>query len=152
MLAEICMASLLMLFAYGWTLSFQDIDWDNNLEFFVPVGSIIIALHLVLAAMTYIDFDSYHKYHDFAGVQGVLLLILRLILFSYYIYCIQKNKSTIPKRSQEIYRAFLILGCLYFSIVPFSLISSYLLPEYQRQYYFCMMANGAQAITATIIL
>jgi hypothetical protein len=94
MLAEICMASLLMLFAYGWTLSFQDIDWDNNLEFYVPVGSIIIALHLVLAAMTYIDFDSYHKYHDFAGVQGILLLILRVLLFSYYIYCIQKNKNT----------------------------------------------------------
>ena len=82
------MASLLMLFAYGWTLSFQDIDWDNNLEFYVPVGSIMIALHLVLAAMTYIDLDSYHKYHDFAGIQGVLLVILRVLLFSYYIYCI----------------------------------------------------------------
>jgi len=68
MLAEIGLESLFMLFAYGWTLSFQDIDWDNNLEFYLPVGSIVIAVHLVLAAMTYIDVDAYHKYHDFSGV------------------------------------------------------------------------------------
>jgi len=27
----------------------------------------MIAVHLVLAAMTYIDVDASHKYHDFAG-------------------------------------------------------------------------------------
>ncbi len=132
MLAEIGMASLFMLFAYGWTFSFQDIDWDNNLEFYIPVGSIMIALHLVLAAMTYIDFDAYHKYHDFAGIQGFLLVLLRVLLFAYFVYCIQQNKASIPKRSQEIYRAFMMLGCLYFMIVPGSVLSSYLIPEYSR--------------------
>ena len=68
MLAEIGMSSLLMLFASGWTMSFQDIDWDNNLEFYIPVVSLTVAVHLVLAAMTYIDEDAYHKYHDFAGI------------------------------------------------------------------------------------
>ncbi len=132
MLAEIGIASLFMLFAYGWTFSFQDIDWDNNLEFYIPVGSIMIALHLVLAAMTYIDFDAYHKYHDFAGIQGFFLVLLRVLLFAYFVYCIQQNKASIPKRSQEIYRAFMMLGCLYFMIVPGSVLSSYLIPEYSR--------------------
>lgn len=68
MVAEIGIESLFMLFAYGWTMSFQDIDWDNNLEFYLPVGSIVIAVHFVLAAMTYVDIDAYHKYHDFAGI------------------------------------------------------------------------------------
>ena len=68
MISEIGVSSLFMLFAYGWTLSFQEIDWDNNLEFYLPVCSIVVALHLVLAAMTYIDVDAYHKYHDYSGV------------------------------------------------------------------------------------
>ena len=143
MLAEFSMACLLMLFAYGWTLSFQEIDWDSNLEIYIPVGSIMIALHLVLAAMTYIDFDAYHKYHDFAGVQGIVLLLLRLILFVYYIYCFQSNKKGIPKRSQDIYRAFLFMGCTYFLIVPCCVLASYLLPAFNRQFYFTIMSNGA---------
>ena len=68
MMSEITYSSLFMMLAYGWTISFQDIDWDNNLEIYLPVGSIVVAVHLVLAAMTYIDVDAYHKYHDFAGI------------------------------------------------------------------------------------
>jgi Rhodopsin-like GPCR transmembrane domain len=124
MLAEIGIACLFMLFAYGWTLSFQDIDWDNNLEFYIPIGSIVLALHLVLGAMTYIDVDAYHKYHDFAGIQGFALVFIRLCLFGYYIYCFRTNKDKIPKRSQEIYRYFWVLGCLYFLIVPVTILTS----------------------------
>lgn len=54
--------------AHGWTLTFQDIDWDNNIDVYLPIGATVLALHLVLAAMTYIDVDSSHKYHDYAGV------------------------------------------------------------------------------------
>jgi hypothetical protein len=32
------------------------------------MGSVVIIIHLTLAAMTYVDFDAHHKYHDFAGV------------------------------------------------------------------------------------
>jgi hypothetical protein len=99
MVAEIGISSLFMLFAYGWTLSFQDIDWDNNLEFYLPVGSIVMAVHLVLAAMTYIDVDAYHKYHDFSGIQGIVLVFLRLCLFAYFLYCYRENFAKIPKRS-----------------------------------------------------
>ena len=68
MMADITMSSLLIMIAHGWTITFQDIDWDGNIEIYLPVGSIVIAIHLVLAAMTYIDIDAHHKYHDFAGV------------------------------------------------------------------------------------
>ena len=65
---EITVSSLLMMIAHGWTLIYQDLDFDNNLEIFLPVGSIVVAIHLVLAAMTYIDVDAHHKYHDYAGL------------------------------------------------------------------------------------
>jgi F0F1-type ATP synthase assembly protein I len=141
--AEICLESLFMLFAYGWTLSFQDIDWDNNLEFYLPVGSIVVAVHLVLAAMTYIDIDAYHKYHDYSGIQGFVLVFLRLCLFAYYIYCYRSNRDKIPKRSIEIYRYFLILGCLYFMIIPGTVFLSYSLQEYNRQYFYSLVTNLA---------
>lgn len=68
MLSEISFSSLLMMMAYGWTITFNDLDIDNNLDIYLPVGSVVIVIHLVLAAMTYVDFDAHHKYHDFAGI------------------------------------------------------------------------------------
>jgi hypothetical protein len=68
MLSEIAVSCLLIMMAYGWTFSFQEIDWDNNLEIYLPVGAIVVAVHFVLAAMTYIDIDAHHKYHDYSGI------------------------------------------------------------------------------------
>lgn len=68
MMADISMSTLLIMIASGWTLTFQDIDWDGNIEIYLPVGSLVVAIHLVLAAMTYIDVDAHHKYHDFSGI------------------------------------------------------------------------------------
>jgi hypothetical protein len=68
MLSEITVSSLMMMIAHGWTIIYSDLDFDNNLEIYLPLGSIVIAVHLVLAAMTYVDFDAHHKYHDYAGV------------------------------------------------------------------------------------
>jgi hypothetical protein len=86
MLAEIVMATLFLMFSNGWTLTFDKIDWNNNLEIYIPLGAIIVAVHLILAALTSIDMDAHHKYHDFSGVQGIVLLVLRLCLFAYFMY------------------------------------------------------------------
>ena len=62
------MSGLIIMIASGWTLTFQDIDYDNNLDIYLPVGATLMAVHLVLASMTYIDLESSHKYHDYAGL------------------------------------------------------------------------------------
>ena len=152
MIAEIGVSILLMLFAYGWTLTFQNIDWDNNLEVYLPVSSILIVIHLILAALTYIDVDAYHKYHDFSGVQGFVLLTLRLGLFGYYIYCFYVNKDKIPGRQLRIYRRFILLGFFQFMAVPSAVVMSYFFAPYNRQYFFTLATNAMQMVTATILL
>ena len=67
-MAEIAITSLLILMAYGWTLSFSEINWDDNLDIYVPIGATVVAVHLILAGMTYIDMEGYYKYHDYAGI------------------------------------------------------------------------------------
>ena len=53
------------------------------------MGSVVIIVHLTLAAMTYIDIDAHHKYHDYSGVQGWVLILLKMGLFLYYLYLIR---------------------------------------------------------------
>ena len=67
-MSEIILSILLMMMAHGWTIVYQDLDFDNNVEFYLPVGAITVAIHMVLAAMTYVDVDAHHKFHDYAGL------------------------------------------------------------------------------------
>ncbi len=103
----------------------------------------VIAIHLVLAAMTYVDFDAYHKYHDYSGIQGFVFVLFRVGLFMYFMYCYKWNKDKIPKRSLEIYRYFFLLGCAYFMIIPACIFVSYSFEDYNRQYFYTLTTNLA---------
>lgn len=96
------------------------------------MGSVVIIIHLTLAAMTYVDFDAHHKYHDFAGVQGWVLIFLKLGLFAYYIYCIKSKWDKIPKRAEKFYITFTFLGGIYMLAVPFTIFASFLFQPYNR--------------------
>lgn len=98
---------------------------DNNLEIYLPVGAIVIAIHLVLAAMTYIDIDAHHKYHDFSGIQGWVFILFKLGLFAYYMYCVCENIEKIPKRSKSFHRSFVLLGSFYMLTVPLTILFTY---------------------------
>ena len=87
-LSEVAMSLLLMLLASGWKLRYEDINFDNNEDFYIPFGAITFIVHIVLAALTFVDMDASHKYHDFAGVQGWCLLVLKSLLFGYFYWCI----------------------------------------------------------------
>jgi len=146
MLSEITFSSLLMMIASGWTLTFQDLDIDGNLDIYLPIGSIVIVVHLVLAAMTYIDFDASHKYHDFAGIQGFVLIAFKFGLFAYYVYCYMQNRNQIPKRSQSFYRQFVLLGAVYMLAIPFTIFAAYFFEPYSRQYLFTLTSNLVQLV------
>lgn len=152
MLSEITFSALLMMIAYGWTITFNDLDIDNNLDVYLPVGSIVIVIHLVLAAMTYVDFDAHHKYHDYAGIQGWVLIFFKFGLFAYYLYCIRSNRDKIPKRSEKFYRAFTLLGTVYMLSVPFTIFASYFFQPYNRQFVFTLTTNIVQLIATALMI
>ena len=151
-MAEIAVSSLLMMIAHGWTIFYQDLDFDNNLEFYLPVGSVVVAVHLVLAAMTYIDFDAHHKYHDFAGIQGWVLITFKLGLFIYFLYCTCSNIEKIPKRSVPFHRIFTFLAIVYLMTVPITIITSFFLEPYNRQFYYTIVTHMSQAITCGLFI
>ena len=67
-LSEVAMSLLLILLATGWTLSYQSLDIDDGLEIYLPMTALIVMVQIIVAALTFVDVDASHKYHDFAGV------------------------------------------------------------------------------------
>lgn len=61
------MSVLFMMLASGWTLTFQEVSIDDGAEIYLPIGSLIVMLQILMTAFTFIDVDASHKYHDFSG-------------------------------------------------------------------------------------
>lgn len=63
----------------------------------------VLMIHLMITALTFVDDDEYHKYHDFSGIQGIIIVILRLLLFTAYSYGFYStlNESTKKKHMIE---------------------------------------------------
>ena len=92
------MALLFFLLASGWKVRFQDIDYDDNLEIHIPLIAFVCLIQIVIAALTIIDFDASHKYHDYSGIQGWCLFALKIALFLYMLWCYCDSKSFAKKR------------------------------------------------------
>lgn len=67
-LSETAMSILLIQMASGWTLTYNDVDIDDQIEIFIPAIILIAMIHIIIATLTFVDIDASHKHHDFAGV------------------------------------------------------------------------------------
>ena len=84
--AEVTMSILILILATGWTVTYEDIDWDEDIDIFGPLAALVTIVHVMLAALDYVDVDASHKYHDYAGLQGFFLIACKLIMVIYFAY------------------------------------------------------------------
>ena len=56
--------------------------------------ALVIMVHVMVSALTFIDVDATHKYHDFSGVQGWVLFLTKVLLWAYFAY---QHKETSKK-------------------------------------------------------
>ena len=132
--SEVIISLLLVFLASGWKLTFEDIEFDENIEMYVPFSALTFLVQLILTVLTVVDMDASHKYHDFAGVLGWCLVILKTALFGFFAYCIWDTKSKTQKRRdhQKYLTSLSILGATYILAVPVAVIVTFMFEPYER--------------------
>ena len=100
--SEVSMSLLLITLASGWKTRYEEIDFDDGLEIYLPMTALVLMVHIILVALTFVDIDASHKYHDFAGVQGWCLVFLKTILFCYFLYCIYDSQEQSKKERAKL--------------------------------------------------
>jgi hypothetical protein len=76
---------------------------DDNLEIFIPTFALIVMVHVLVSALTFIDVDATHKYHDFSGIQGWVLLLVKVGLFAYFCYQHRHTQKSLEPRSRPYF-------------------------------------------------
>lgn len=86
---------LILLIAYGWTLTSENY-FDP--EIFCVVTSIVGVFHMMIAILTLLDKDEKHKYHDYGGITGFLIVLARMGLFVGFVVGLCKTKKMLSKK------------------------------------------------------
>lgn len=85
------MVFLYMLLAFGWTINKNSVGMEE-LDIILPVGCFVVVMHVLIGSLIFIDNEEHHKFHDYSGVQGLLLCAFRLLMFLGFIFGIIKSK------------------------------------------------------------
>lgn len=136
-LADIATTINLLMMASGWTVTYLDMDWES-LDIYLPMGAAVSAIHLVAGALIFVDDDGHHKFHDFAGYQGLALIVMKLVIFFYFLWTITTTKQEIPSKSQGFFFKFSIFAGVYLLSLPGSVLISYLYSPESRNFVITM--------------
>ena len=132
-ISEIIMSMLLIQLVSGWTVTYQDIELDDNMEIYIPIMLFIVMIEVVITALTFVDVDSSsHRYHDFAGWQGLILLIMKIGLWAYFLYTYLNQRVHVQRRSIRYYNLLFLLGSAYMLSVPVCIITTFAFQPYER--------------------
>ena len=142
MLSECIMTMLVLMLANGWMTRFNKIDMDEGMELYVPLFLLVVIIHVSLGAFTYVEMDAHHKYLDFEGWVATLLILLKFVLVGIQMYYYSASKDAINKRAKEFYMKVVSIGLIYLLSDPVTIISSYLLAEWNRQFYYRLVDQG----------
>ena len=107
---------------FGWTVTKSSMDMDD-IDIAVPIGLFVLVIHALIGGLIFVDNDEHHKFHDYQGAQGILLIIFRILLFAAfsYGYCSTKAEIKDPKKLSFLKMIFWT-GNIYFLVLPLSII------------------------------
>ena len=128
-LAQISIISLFLMIAHGWTLTFGNLSEKNyfKVELWGTFG-----VHIIIGFLTVIDNGEAHKYHDFEGFQGLLLILLRIGIFIFFLKKVKETMKEIAHKNLPFMKGFIISASIYMLSFPLFWFISYLLNPHMR--------------------
>lgn len=128
-LAQMALVSLMIMMAQGWTLTFGNLAEKN---YFKNELAVNFGVHLLIGLLTFIDAGEAHKYHDYEGFQGLLLVLIRIGVFAYFLIKVQETMKQVAKKNLTFMKGFIISGSIYMLSFPIFWVISYLLNPHMR--------------------
>jgi hypothetical protein len=99
LVSECTMTLLIFMLASGWMTTYVKFNLDDGMEVYAPLFMVVIMVHIMFGALTFIDQDSHLKHHDFEGWVGYCLMALKMVILGVFFYFYSDTKSKVKKES-----------------------------------------------------
>lgn len=115
MLSQVLQTSLLILIALGYTLLQSRI---GELDLMIPMCFMVGVIHIMLVGFGKIKDDASYKYHENEGVVGWILLVIRLLLYVWFLWAVQSSANEGGWKVRHFLQQFRAAGSIYFLAYP----------------------------------
>ena len=147
-LSQFIITCLLLLIAYGWSIKFIEFE---DMDIFLPIGILLGVLHLMIVGLGRITDNEHYHFHDYESWAGIVIIILRMIMYGFFVYLFWDNYSNARGDEKEFYKQFGMLSTAYFMALPFIVIvASMFIPQYYRHKFVLVGNTGVQVIVMII--
>mmetsp|Transcript_34972 Transcript_34972/g.34649 ORF Transcript_34972/g.34649 Transcript_34972/m.34649 type:complete len:132 (+) Transcript_34972:798-1193(+) len=115
--------------AFGWTINYYTLPDKDTI---IVISIMTLVMHILIAGLTSLDRDEHHKYHDYSGIQGFILVALRLILFAIFIFALNISRKEVKRSRKKFFNLFTFAGSFYVLGFPIVYFISFLCAAYVR--------------------
>jgi hypothetical protein len=149
--SEVIMTLVVLMLTNGWmTLDLNQEEITDDL--YIPIGVIVLVVHFCLGSLVYVDRDAHHKYHDYNGWQGYVLIAVKIILACVQVYFYLTTRKIVTKNQLKYLDMIFKIGLVYLLSDPMVIMSSFFLEEINRQYYYRFLDQGIHIFTQFFLL
>jgi hypothetical protein len=128
-ISSLIVTIMFLLMSSGWSLKYKELP---DADTWVPVGLLVMLLHLLIVGLGRITDDAYYKFSDYEGVPGALIVILRICMWGWFVFSIQKVLASTHGQLAGFVVHFSIVVSMYFLSVPGLVLFSWLFVTYWR--------------------
>jgi len=129
MLSQVIQTSLLILIGLGYTLLQSKI---GELDLMIPMCFMVAVVHVMLVGISKVLDDSAYKFHEHEGAVGWTLLVMRVLLYVWFLWAVQSTASEGGIRLKSFMRQFRAAGTIYFLAYPMIFLVTSLFAPYLR--------------------
>lgn len=115
MMSQVIQVTLFIAIALGYTFRRSTIA---ELEVLKPIALAVSVVHAALVGLSKSRDGTSFKYHENEGAIGWLLLVIRLILYSWFITATEASRQKGGLQLQSFLRQFQVAGSMYFLAYP----------------------------------
>jgi len=122
----------MLMLANGWMTRFIKYDLEEGFDIYAPLMLLVIMVHLIMGALTVVDKDAHHKYHDYHGLLGYVIILAKFILVGIFFWFYLSTKKVIDSHAKPFFSQVLVIGLIYLLSDPLVILSAFLLDEVNR--------------------
>lgn len=125
---------------------------NDDLDLIIPIGCFLVIMHTIIGSLIFIDTHEHQKYHDYQGVQGILLCVFRVMMYLGFVVGMKFTRDEIKDfKKISYFRQLFFSGTLYLLSLPLFLILCQFLAPYTQQL-FLLYSTFFTQLMAFIIL
>eukprot|EP00826_Nyctotherus_ovalis_P046724 TRINITY_DN5314_c0_g3_i1.p1 TRINITY_DN5314_c0_g3~~TRINITY_DN5314_c0_g3_i1.p1 ORF type:complete len:489 (+),score=117.75 TRINITY_DN5314_c0_g3_i1:23-1468(+) len=147
--SQFFLSVLLILISWGWTINYLEFA---DLEIYIALLVMLLLLHLLVAGMTQLTSDAYHKYDDYEGVQGIILVVFRLGMFAYFLYGMRDTYRVSRPKAKLFLKPFAISAGLYLISFPLLVLTCQVFAHYVRHKVMVIGSIVVQSVALCTLL